>query len=494
MDRKLEEALNEISDAHIAEAAGRGRKRRPHRLGAVAAVLAVVALAAVLLIPGANTETSPPATGTSTGTAPGVVLLAAPQYPEMASYPDEAAFLNQTTGEFDSDGFSQVFGAWWEDQQRQRSQPQGYADGLEEYCLACVPEFLSGSGGENAVCSPLNVYMALSLLAEACGGESRQQILSLLGADSLQSLREQAGCVWNAHYCADGASASVLANSLWLDEDLNYNNATIQALADSYYASVFRGELGSDAVNEPLQNWLNEQTGGLLAEQVKGVELTPETVLALASTIYYRARWSEEFSESFNTEGLFHSPPGDKTVTYMNQTLLHGPYYWGEDYGAVYLNLEDGGKMWLILPDEGLTPEDLLASGNALSMIFETDGITEDQKSVKVNLSLPKFDVSADTDLCENLRELGITEVFSEEADFSPILPGADCILTAVKHAARVKIDEEGLEAAAYTVMLAYGAAAPPKDEIDFVLDRPFLFLVTSQDNLPLFAGVVNQP
>jgi serine protease inhibitor len=42
--------------------------------------------------------------------------------------------------------------------------------------------------------------------------------------------------------------------------------------------------------------------------------------------------------------------------------------------------------------------------------------------------------------------------------------------------------------------MMTCGAARPPEDEIDFILDRPFLFLITSRDNLPLFAGVVENP
>ena len=36
--------------------------------------------------------------------------------------------------------------------------------------------------------------------------------------------------------------------------------------------------------------------------------------------------------------------------------------------------------------------------------------------------------------------------------------------------------------------------AMPPKDEVDFVVDRPFLFVITGADSLPLFAGVVNHP
>ena len=57
-----------------------------------------------------------------------------------------------------------------------------------------------------------------------------------------------------------------------------------------------------------------------------------------------------------------------------------------------------------------------------------------------------------------------------------------------------MKIDEEGVQAAAYTVITGAGSAMPPDEEVDFVLDRPFAFVVTLSDKLPLFAGVVNNP
>jgi serine protease inhibitor len=56
-----------------------------------------------------------------------------------------------------------------------------------------------------------------------------------------------------------------------------------------------------------------------------------------------------------------------------------------------------------------------------------------------------------------------------------------------------VEVDEDGVTGAAYTLFaLAEGAAEPPKEQVDFVLDRPFLFLVTSRDGSVLFSGVVN--
>lgn len=420
--------------------------------------------------------------------------IAQASYPEMAPYPDESKYINKLTGEFDDEGFRKVYDAWWEDRNRQRNQPEGYADNLPPFFASTIPAILSADT-ENPVCSPLNIYMALALLAESTGGSSRQQILSVLNADGIESLRTQAGQVWNAHYSTDAATMSVLANSLWLDQDLSYQAETVDLLPKQYYASVFQGDLGSPAMNTALQTWLNEQTGGLLEQQTQGVEMSPDTVLALASTILYQAKWASEFQKENNEDGIFHAPGGDTPVTFMKRTLTYGPYFWGEGFAAVPLSIEGSGQMWLILPDEGIAPAALLSDGRALDLILGNPYESEDQASIRVNLSLPKFDITADLRLEETLQTLGITQVFNPEtADFSSILPQQPAWLDSVQHAARVMIDEEGISAAAYTVMMSAGAARPPEDEVDFILDRPFLFVITSHDNLPLFAGVVNTP
>ena len=53
-----------------------------------------------------------------------------------------------------------------------------------------------------------------------------------------------------------------------------------------------------------------------------------------------------------------------------------------------------------------------------------------------------------------------------------------------------VKIDEDGCEAAAYTVLgVEATAMLGPEEEIDFTLDKPFVFAITGIDGLPLFVG-----
>ena len=275
---------------------------------------------------------------------------------------------------------------------------------------------------------------------------------------------------------------------------MRFRQPALDALADTYYASSFRGEMGSAAFNSALQSWLNEQTGGLLEEQAGGVALDADTILALAATIYFRAKWSNEFSENRTDKQTFHGKTGDISCDFMHQSGSR-TYFWGEKFSAVAQPMENAGSMWFLLPDEGVSVDELLADGQAMEFLLADEEWT-DSKPLTVNLAVPKFDVASDVSLTEGLRALGVTDVFDGAvSDFSPLTADVDGIyVSQAEHAARVTIDEKGCTAAAYTVMAMAGSAMPPAEEIDFTLDRPFVFAITSRDGLPLFVGVVNQP
>lgn len=419
--------------------------------------------------------------------------LAAAQYPEMAPYPDESKYV-KANGDFDSEAFEKVYNAWREDRNKQLEQSEGYTDALDSYLRAVIPRLLTGGKGENKACSPINIYMALAMLAELTDGESRKQILNLLGSPDINTLRKKSAALWNANYCDDGAVSSILASSLWLNDNINFKQNTMDTLAKHYYASSFRGEMGSADFDKALKDWINKQTGGLLKEQASGLKMDRETILALATTIYFRAKWSDEFSESSTAPDTFHSLSGDVICDFMRQSETN-TYYWSDRFSAVSKRLEGSGAMWFLLPDEGVTPEELFSDEKTLDFLL-SGGESAENKYLVVNLSVPKFDISSDMELSPALKAMGITDVFDPEiSDFSPMTDDIDIVfLSKVKHAARAAIDEEGVTAAAYTVMMMCGAAAPPDEEVDFILNRPFIFAITGTDGLPLFVGIVHQP
>lgn len=473
---RLFEALGEIDQRNVDEAAPAERKAASWKpwgkrrwLGLVAAVLAVAILGGVLLRPGGGLT---------------AYAIAQAEYPKMAPYPGEGS------------GGSAAYDAWWESVTAQR-RDLGNTSALEAFFARSAQTFLTEEPGENRVYSPLNIYMALSMLAQLTDGDSRGQILEALGSGGMDELRKQANDVWNVSYRDDGVKTSILASSLWLNQDVSFNRDAMDALARDFYASSYRGEMGSEQFNKALQNWLNEQTGGLLEEQAGNIELDPTTILALATTLYFKAQWAEEFSKDQTAPQTFHTLAGDMEADFMHQRDDQ-TYYWGDKFAAVSQPFEEGGAMWFILPDEGVTAEELLADQEAAEFLSTADKYEwGNQKFLFVNKSIPKFDVSAQFDLGEGLRALGITDVYDPaRADFTPMTTDVDTpiILAEANHAARVVIDEEGCTAAAVTVLMAAGDAPPPDEEVDFVLDRPFLFCVTGRSGLPLFVGVVNYP
>lgn len=450
----------------------KNRRRVPRWAGIVAAVL-VIAIAGVgLLHPGGSSLVA---------TAYAVEQAS---YPEMARYPDERAA-----------DFDEQYAAWEASLEEQHRRSDYDAKGLDSFFAASIPQFLSDSEGENRVYSPVNVYMALGMLAELTDGSSRQQILDLLGVESIEALRKQANGVWNANYRDDGATISILANSLWMNQDISFVPETMKTLAENYYASSYQGEMGSEKFNRALRQWLNEQTGGLLKEQVENIALSEDDILALASTIYFRAKWSREFSKDETQPGIFHAAAGDVTCDFMHSRST-ASYYWADHFSAVEQYLEnDGGTMWFLLPDAGVPVEDLLHDPQTMEFLQAADD-WENQKYLWVNRAIPKFDVVSGIDLKKGLQSMGVTDIFDPKvSDFSPMTWDAvDIAVSQAQHDVRVKIDEEGIVAAAYTVMAMAGAGAPPDDEVDFILDRPFLFAVVSDAGLPLFVGVVNHP
>ncbi len=460
----------------------------------IAFVSALIFAASLTACAPAKTEADPentspePAADEQSGFA-----LSSAVYPDMPQYPDEEDYTDGETGEFDGEAYSAAYYKWRDANNELRPEDVSF-DGLDPYIKTSVKQFLSGSDGRNTVYSPLNVYMALAMLAETTDGNSRAQILELLGPDSIEALREQATALWKANYSDDGLFTSVLASSIWMKDGIRFNKQTMKTLADTYYASAYQGVTGTEEYDKALQDWLNEQTGGLLKEQASGVRMDASTVLTLATAIYFRAKWSEEFKAEDTAPGQFHKADGSTAECDFMHNAHCFDYYRGEGFSSVALPFHSSANMMLILPDEGTSVDGLLAGDEVTDFMLncrEWDNVSYPI----VELAVPKFDVASDMSLIDGLKTMGVTDVFDEHlSDFSPMSDDVDTIyVSEASHAARVAIDEQGCVAAAYTIMME-AAAAEPDDIVSFVLDRPFIFAIINNDGLPLFAGVVNDP
>lgn len=413
-------------------------------------------------------------------------LISEASYPEIAPCPS-----SENIAEDDYEAM-QKYGkelAVWKAEIREKAY-KGDASNLNNYWLKSINTMLNDTETENRAYSPVSLYFALGMLSEITDGNSRKQMLDLLGYSNIESFREQAGDIWKSIYLGNGSTVCTLADSIWMNDYDNYKKDTLDTIAKYYYASSFSGKAGTEEYNQVFRKWINENTNYLLKDSVEKLFLEPDLAIALASTIYYKAAWEHDFYKSSTKEDTFKGADGDTNCEFMNGTEST-LYFKCDDYQFASKSMKDGaGKVWFILPDETSSVKNVLESGDAINNILTGKKF----ESKDVNFKLPKFDVTANIKLIDKLKELGIEDVFeSEKADFSPIMDESDGLaVDKAEQAIRIIADEKGVEAAAYTVIMIDKAMMAEPDPVNMTLDRPFIFMITSEDNFPLFVGTIN--
>ena len=382
----------------------------------------------------------------------------------------------------------------------------GYTDGMSGYYSRVLPTFLEGASDTNRVCSPLSVYLALAMLAETAAGNSRQQILNLLGEQDTEVLIEKIPALWNSVYSNRNSAQCLLANSIWLNQSFSdsFSPETVERLAFSYYASVFRGVMGTVEYNRALREWINQNTGDLLKEQANREVFSSDGVFSLVNTIYFNVKWADGFNEKSTSEDEFktQSSSGIVKCDFMTDTTKDTYYWEAEEFTAITRPMYGNYSMWFILPDEEVSVDALLQSGDVLGMITGEGGGAE-----RINCDLvtkvPKFDVSYNKDLVSDIKSLGVTDMFDRQtADLTTLLgenSRGKVSVSAISHAVRVITKETGVEAAAFThIGSIMGGTSPTTTRklplIYFTADRPFMFAITNSDGSILFAGVISNP
>jgi serpin B len=116
----------------------------------------------------------------------------------------------------------------------------------------------------------------------------------------------------------------------------------------------------------------------------------------------------------------------------------------------------------------------------------------------EVHVTIPKFKIEAEYELKEQLSQLGMSQVFTREADLSGIDGKKDLEVSKVIHKAVVEVNEEGSEAAAATAIIVKPKASvfPPiiPKVYEFKADHPFTFFIRDNRNgMILFVGQINK-
>ena len=364
--------------------------------------------------------------------------------------------------------------------------------GYDAFVRTLSAAVIDGKGTKNL--SPISVYLAVAMAAEGARGETQAEMLALLGAESIEDLRLSAARMMLALQANDRTGELTLANSIWLgqqDATVSFHQAYLDVLAQSYDAQAEAVPFGDAAAAERIAAWIREKTKDKIEISEDALKFDTQTLAVLINTIYLKDVWRTPFDQDYTEQGAFQSPAGEMQVKYMRRTDAASTIVRGEGYLRYAMALSEVGRMVFVLPDEGVSLESLLGSPEKLGELLH--GGTE--HDAEVDVKLPKFTFQDRTDLEETLQQLGVQICFTADADFSA-MTDAPAYVSRVLQESRIGVDENGVEAAAYTMMaVAKNAAFPSEHEkVDFHLTRPFLYAIESRDGTVLFVGTVTAP
>ena len=349
---------------------------------------------------------------------------------------------------------------------------------LEHFACDTAGIVLAEEGNQNF--SPLSLYYALSLAAAGAGGETEAELLGLLGADSSEALAEQCARLFRLLYNASEYTTLTLADSVWSAKPLLADFA--KTAAESFYAECYEVDFTDAKTADLMSGWISKHTGGTLKPEI---ELDPEQLLTIINTVYYADEWTDRFDKSQTESGSFHAPEGDVTVDFMNRKT-QGSFSRGEDYIRSTLGLK-GGSMTFILPDEGTDVRELLDREGLDELFYGgEDGFGD------VNWSVPKFSFDTKLKLRDMLTSLGIESMFGTDADFTAMTGESPLFVSNIEQGTHIALDEKGVTASAYTELM-YCGAAMPTDSADMTLDRPFIYVISSNGTI-IFVGIVENP
>lgn len=363
-----------------------------------------------------------------------------------------------------------------------KDREHAYTDKYNEFTKETVKSIVSNNEGDNVVLSPFSILMLLLLAAESTGGTTRDEIVKVLGPkmsyDRFCEMMREINDAITKDPVLKNANAACVKPEL----GVTIHHTYIKSIKKHLSAELF----ASDDIISAINSWVKEKTNGMIPEIA---DASMENALAfLINAVAFEAEWQEPYRDYNIQEGVFNNADGSKSLVpmlnseeerYIKTQSLTGfvkPYK-GGGFSFIALLPKRRGNAALVETLKDISFTKLYAKSVPKTVL----------------VTMPEYKCDFGSDLTSLFKEMGVAEVFSAHADFSP-MSDEWLKIDQILHKAHIEVDREGTKAAAATAaMVATGCFMPPSIP-EVILDRPFIYAIMHDETqLPVFVGTANQ-
>ncbi|NWI08770.1 A1AT2 antiproteinase, partial [Crypturellus soui] len=282
-----------------------------------------------------------------------------------------------------------------------------------------------------------------------------------------------------------------MGNALFVDDRLKLLQKFLDDVKNFYDSEAVSSNFQDiSEAKKKINDYIERKTHGKLVDFLK--DLDSDTVMILVNYIFFKGYWEKPFSSLLTKDADFFIDAKKSVKVKMMHRSKPYNVYKDEKLSCWVVEIPYKGNVsaLFVLPDEGAMKqvEDVLLKETVSDW-------AKSLQSRKIHLYLPKFSISGCYDVKNLFKKMGVTEVFSDQANLSGMAENTSLKVSKAMHKAMVEVNENGTEAAAVTVveMTPMSLQIPPPPVIRF--NRPFLLVIFDETiRSILFLGKVMNP
>ena len=354
--------------------------------------------------------------------------------------------------------------------------------------------------GKSFIYSPLSITYVLGMVNDAATGQTEQELEQTLGfhVGGIQAVNEYCkNLIYNLPKVDKNVTLNI-ANAIFVNKGNQLKEQFQNDMKAYYDAQAETLDFFSSETLNHINGWCNDKTKGMIPTILD--EVDPNTVSYLLNAIYFKADWASKFDPKNTKKESFTTEKGSTKLPMMHQDVLI-IYAKNDICSAVEMPYGNGyWSMSIMLPEEGKTTDDIINSmaASGWSSYYYYD-LMNYASPYKVDLKLPNFETSSDTNdikkgLIGLLEDMGIHLAFDSTNEEICNMCEVPVYIAMMRQKAKIKVNEEGSEAAAVTVAgmceatSIGGQMEYPK--ATFHANRPFVYVIReASSGVILFVG-----
>ena len=362
--------------------------------------------------------------------------------------------------------------------------------------------------GQSFIYSPLSITYVLGMVNDAATGQTEQELEQVMGfhQGGIKAVNDYCKKLIDGLPKVDDKVTLNIANALFVNKNRGTLQQQYQQDMKQYYdATAENLDFKLPSTLKTINDWASDHTNGMIPTILDKID--EKVVTYLLNAIYFKADWASKFEAKNTEEEKFTATNGTIKLPLMHQNVLI-QYLKNEDYSAIEIPYGNGlWKMTVMLPEEGKTTDDIIERIGQLGFL-EGNGFCgtmgDTYMAHEVDLKLPRFETSSDTDkltlkggLVALLQQLGINLVFNQSLSEVPnMCEKENMYIGMMRQKAKIKVNEEGSEAAAVTIGGANCTAFTPNPQpveypkAIFHANRPFVYTISeASSGVIVFVG-----